>query len=247
MQSPAICWSGRQTAWAGAPSPPAPVTKRWRRRWPPRTQARPSTRCFSTGKCREPTASPLPPDLRAALGERQPPAIVMVTAADRELLQRHALAGAVDAVLAKPVTASAMYNADRPCKPQTGRPAAGTHSPPRGRAAGGSLRPGGGRQRHQPRRGLSHPGERRGKGEAGRRRQPGRRDTAGDAGWRGPRADGRPDAGDGRLRGHQADPRNPAYRRAAGGCPDRRRLYEPADGGLRGGDERIHLQTLRCR
>ena len=49
--------------------------------------------------------------LRAALGERQPPAIVMVTAADRELLQRHALAGAVDAVLAKPVTASAMYDA----------------------------------------------------------------------------------------------------------------------------------------
>ncbi len=49
--------------------------------------------------------------LRAALGKRQPPAIVMVTAGDREHLQRHALAGAVDAVLAKPITASAMYNA----------------------------------------------------------------------------------------------------------------------------------------
>ena len=49
--------------------------------------------------------------LRDALGERQPPAIIMITAHDREDLTRHAEAGVLDAVLSKPVTASAMYNA----------------------------------------------------------------------------------------------------------------------------------------
>ena len=49
--------------------------------------------------------------LRDALGERQPPAIVMVTAHDREDLMRHAAAGLLDAILSKPVTASAMRNA----------------------------------------------------------------------------------------------------------------------------------------
>ncbi len=49
--------------------------------------------------------------LRVSLGGRQPPAIIMVTGTDREHLLRDPLAGAADAVLAKPVTASAMYNA----------------------------------------------------------------------------------------------------------------------------------------
>jgi CheY-like chemotaxis protein len=49
--------------------------------------------------------------LRHALGERQPPAIIMVTAHDREDLMRRADAGLLDAILSKPVTASAMYNA----------------------------------------------------------------------------------------------------------------------------------------
>jgi len=48
--------------------------------------------------------------LRAALGEHQPPAIIMVTAHNKEHLLSHVLAGVVDAVLSKPVTASAMYN-----------------------------------------------------------------------------------------------------------------------------------------
>ena len=49
--------------------------------------------------------------LRAALSHRQSPAIILVTAHDKAGLPPGALAGVVDAVLSKPVTASAMRNA----------------------------------------------------------------------------------------------------------------------------------------
>jgi signal transduction histidine kinase/DNA-binding response OmpR family regulator len=49
--------------------------------------------------------------LREVLGPHQPPAIVMVTAYDRDHLLCQPHADVVDAVLAKPVTASAMVNA----------------------------------------------------------------------------------------------------------------------------------------
>ena len=49
--------------------------------------------------------------LQAAFGDRLPPTIIMVSAGDREYLQSHPFAGVADAVVAKPVTASEMYNA----------------------------------------------------------------------------------------------------------------------------------------
>ncbi len=49
--------------------------------------------------------------LHEALGEHPPPAIIMVTAHDREHLLHHQQAAVADAILTKPVTASAIYNA----------------------------------------------------------------------------------------------------------------------------------------
>ena len=61
-------------------------------------------------------------NLRAALGDRQSPAIILVTACDKADLPRSALAGVVDEVLSKPVTASAMRDAvDRTRRRLAGR------------------------------------------------------------------------------------------------------------------------------
>jgi signal transduction histidine kinase/CheY-like chemotaxis protein/HPt (histidine-containing phosphotransfer) domain-containing protein len=78
--------------------------------------------------------------LRTALSEPQPPAIIMVTAHDREHLLREARVGVVDAILAKPVTASAMYKAvaQNHRKRQGQQPASATPSE-RARLAGLSI------------------------------------------------------------------------------------------------------------
>jgi signal transduction histidine kinase/DNA-binding response OmpR family regulator/HPt (histidine-containing phosphotransfer) domain-containing protein len=49
--------------------------------------------------------------IKAELGERRPPVILMIKAQDREQLMQHPRSGVADAVLAKPVTASAMSDA----------------------------------------------------------------------------------------------------------------------------------------